>query len=131
MAMSLLRAELEPQVGRICGAIALADGEDAAQEAMVAAFRHLRELRAPGALRSWVRAIALREAVRMARRRSAPPTPELLDTLPGREDVETAADIRDLLSRLTPEQRAVLVLRDLEGLEGVEAASLLDVPRAQ
>jgi RNA polymerase sigma-70 factor (ECF subfamily) len=68
----------------------------------------------------------------VARRRSAPPTPELLDTLPGREeDVETAADIRDLLSRLTPEQRAVLVLRDLEGLEGVEAASLLDVPRAQ
>lgn len=128
MAMSMLLAELSPQVGRICGSIALADGEDAAQEAMVAVFHHLRDLREPGALRSWVRAIATREAVRVARRRSAAPLRELPDELPGRADTETVADVRDLLARLQPEQRAILVLRDVEGLEEQEAAELLGVP---
>jgi len=129
MAMSMLLAELGPQVGRICGAIALADGEDAAQEAMVAVFRHLRELREPRALRSWVRAIATREAVRVARRRTAAGGRELPEDLPAATDVETCADVRDLLGRLRPEQRAILVLRDVEGLEEQEAAELLGVAR--
>jgi RNA polymerase sigma-70 factor (ECF subfamily) len=42
--------------------------------------------------------------------------------------VETAADIRDLLARLAPEQRAILVLRDVEGLPEHEAAKLLESP---
>ena len=128
LAMSTLLGELAPQVGRICGAIALDDGEDAAQEAMVAVFRHLQDLREPAALRGWVRAIATREALRVARRGRTGRTAELDDRLPGPADVETAADIRDLLGRLQPEQRAVLVLRDVEGMEEAEAARLLDVP---
>jgi RNA polymerase sigma factor (sigma-70 family) len=127
LAMSMLLAELAPYVGRICGAVALDDGEDAAQEALVAVFRHLPQLREPAALRGWARAIAVREAVRVARRRSSPAV-ALPEGLPSPRDVETAADIRDLLARLRPEQRAVLVLRDVEGLEEAEAAALLDVP---
>jgi len=128
LAMSMLLAELQPRVGRICGAIALGDAEDAAQEAMVAIFRHLRDLREPGALHSWVRAIATREAVRVARRRTAGAVAELPEQVPSRADAERVADIRDLLGRLQPEQRAVLVLRDVEGLEETEAAALLGVP---
>jgi RNA polymerase sigma factor (sigma-70 family) len=41
---------------------------------------------------------------------------------------QLAADIRDVLARLTPEHRAVLVLRDLEGLDEQAAGALLDVP---
>jgi DNA-directed RNA polymerase specialized sigma24 family protein len=33
-----------------------------------------------------------------------------------------------VLDRLTPEHRAILVLRDLEGLEETEAAGLLALP---
>ncbi len=33
-----------------------------------------------------------------------------------------------MLARLTPEHRAVLVLRDLEGLDEQAAGALLDVP---
>jgi len=127
LAMSALLAELAPWVGRICAAIALDDAEDAAQEALVAVFRRLDTLREPAALRGWVRTIAAREAVRVARRRAAPTT-ALADELPSPRDVETAADIRDVLARLRPEQRAVLVLRDVEGLEEAEAAALLEVP---
>jgi RNA polymerase sigma-70 factor (ECF subfamily) len=39
-----------------------------------------------------------------------------------------AADIQDVLSRLAPEHRAVLMLRDLEGLDERTAAALLGVP---
>src|SRR5262249_10452846 len=58
---------LAPYVGRICGAIALEAGEDAAQETLIAVFRRLRSLKEPDALWGWVRTIAVREAVRIAR----------------------------------------------------------------
>ena len=38
-----------------------------------------------------------------------------------------ASDVRRVLASLPPEQRAILVLRDLEGLSEREAAAQLDV----
>ncbi len=38
-----------------------------------------------------------------------------------------ARDVRSVLQSLPPEQRAILVLRDLEGLSEREAAAQLDV----
>lgn len=128
MAMSELLTELTPYALRVCGPIALADGADAAQETLIAVFRNLRSLKDPAACRGWVRAIAVRESVRLAKR-SARSTPfEDFDRLPSRTDVEQAGDISDVLDRLSPEHRAVIVLRDLEGLEEAQAAELLQVP---
>ncbi|HVA91393.1 MAG TPA: sigma factor-like helix-turn-helix DNA-binding protein [Chloroflexota bacterium] len=101
---------------------------DTAQEALTAVFRRLHTLRDPAAVHGWVRAIATREAVRVAQRRTSRPTDELADP-PTRGDVELAADIRDVLARLMPEHRAVLVLRDLEGVDERQAAALLAAPR--
>ncbi|NEC65241.1 RNA polymerase sigma factor [Streptomyces sp. SID9727] len=115
---------LTPYAGRICAPIALADGPDAVQETLVAVFRSLRSLKEPAALYGWVRAIACREAVRVARRRSRS-VPADLTALPQRGDPELAADIGDVLARLSPEHRAVLVLRDVEGLDERAAAALL------
>ncbi|PJN10775.1 RNA polymerase subunit sigma-24 [Streptomyces sp. CB01635] len=126
LAMATLLDELAPYVGRICGPIALDQGADAAQEALVAVFRSLRSLKDPAAVRGWVRTIAVREAVRMARR-SARAVPADLSTLPARGDHQLAANIRDVLDRLSPEHRAVLVLRDVEGLDERAAAELLGV----
>ncbi|MGW6060488.1 RNA polymerase sigma factor [Streptomyces sp. NPDC055189] len=126
LAMAELMDELAPYVGRICGPIALDQGPDAAQEALVAVFRSLRSLKEPAALHGWVRAIAVREAVRLARR-SARAMPADLSALPARGDPQLAADIRDVLERLSPEHRAVLVLRDVEGLDERTAAQLLDI----
>jgi RNA polymerase sigma factor (sigma-70 family) len=126
LAMAELLDHLAPYVGRLCAPIALDQGADAAQEALVAVFRSLRTLKDPAALHGWVRAIAVREAVRTAQR-AARSVPADLSVLPARGDPQLSADIRDLLDRLSPEHRAVLVLRDVEGLDERTAAALLGV----
>jgi RNA polymerase sigma-70 factor (ECF subfamily) len=47
--------------------------------------------------------------------------------VPARDEPALGVEIRDQLERLAPEQRAVLVLRDVEGLSEQEAAALLEV----
>ena len=48
--MDELLGLLAPYVGRLCAPIALQDGADATQEALVAVFRGIRRLREPAAL---------------------------------------------------------------------------------
>lgn len=59
---------LTPYVTRLVGPIALQDGPDAAQEALIAIFRGIGSVRDPDALFGWARTIAVREAVRVAQR---------------------------------------------------------------
>ncbi|WP_446663813.1 RNA polymerase sigma factor [Flexivirga sp. B27] len=127
MAMQALLTELTPYVGKLCGPIALDDGADAAQNALITVLRDLRRLREPAALHGWVRTIAVREAVRVARR-ARRDIPAELPEVPAAGDPQLAADVRDVLDRLSPEHRAVLVLRDLEGMDESEAAQLLAIP---
>ncbi|MEV6107061.1 sigma-70 family RNA polymerase sigma factor [Streptomyces sp. NPDC051940] len=124
--MNALLQDLAPYVGRLCGPIALEQGPDAAQEALIAVFRGLRGLKEPAALYGWVRSIAVREAVRLARRAARGEPADLTD-LPAAGDPQLAADIGDVLRRLSPEHRAVLVLRDVEGLDERAAAEQLGV----
>ncbi|MFG2054505.1 RNA polymerase sigma factor [Micromonospora sp. NPDC048930] len=127
LAMAQLLDRLAPYVARICGPIALASGADATQETLTAVFRGLRSLSRPEALYGWVRAIAVREAVRLARRDSAGVPADLTD-LPARGDPQLAADVRDVLRRLSPEHRAMLVLRDMEDLDEKTVAAALHLP---
>jgi RNA polymerase sigma-70 factor (ECF subfamily) len=127
LAMHDLLDQLAPYVGRICAPIALSNGPDATQEALVAIFRSLGTLQEPAALFGWVRAIAVREAIRVAKQDEHQVAADLAE-LPARGDPQLAIDIRDTLARLSPEHRALLVLRDLEGLDEREAAALLAVP---
>ncbi|MEU8616534.1 sigma-70 family RNA polymerase sigma factor [Streptomyces sp. NPDC048623] len=129
LALHELLDHLAPYVTRVCGPIALDDGPDAAQEALLAVFRSLRRLREPETLYGWVRTIAVREAVRVARRAARErPATDVLAEVPQRGDPQLAADIGDVLARLSPEHRAVLVLRDVEGLDEEAAAAVLGIP---
>ncbi|MEU8800391.1 RNA polymerase sigma factor [Spirillospora sp. NPDC048819] len=127
MALHEVLDVLTPYVRRLCGPIALQDAPDAAQEALIIVMRNLRTLREPAALFGWVRVIAVREAVRVARQ-SSRAVPAEMPELPAPGDPSLAADVRDVLSRLSPEHRAVLTLRDLEGLDEESAARMLRVP---
>jgi RNA polymerase sigma-70 factor (ECF subfamily) len=130
-AMDELMRALAPYVRRVCGAIALGAGDDAVQETFIVVLRKLGDLREPAALHGWVRRIAVREAVRVARRdvRLVPGDgSEVEDPAAPVVDLASVLDVRAALSGLPPEHRAVLVLRDLDGLSEVEAARLLEVP---
>ncbi|WP_242882811.1 RNA polymerase sigma factor [Actinomadura litoris] len=127
MALHEVLDVLTPYVRRLCGPIALQDAPDAAQEALIVVMRNLKDLREPAALFGWVRVVAVREAVRVAKR-SARAVPAPMAEVPAPGDPALAADVRDVLDRLSPEHRAVLVLRDLEGLDEETAARMLRVP---
>lgn len=126
VAMNDLLNLLTPYVTRLCGPIALQEGADAAQEALIAVFRGLRAVRDPQALYGWVRTITVREAVRVARRAHRAVVAEL-DEVPAAGSPELAADVRDVLDRLSPEHRAILVLREIEGVDEKTAAELLSI----
>jgi RNA polymerase sigma factor (sigma-70 family) len=128
VALERLVAALAPYVGRICAAIALDDGPDATQETMILVIKNLRRLREPAALRSWARRIAVREALRLTTaRRPVPVDPADLAPVAVPDSGE-AVQIAETLRSLPPQQRAVLMLRHVEGLTEAEIAELLDIP---
>lgn len=127
IALNDLLDAVTPYVQRLCGPIALHDAADATQETLIVVLRRLSSLREPAALFGWVRVIAIREAIRVARSATRARPAELPD-LPAPGDPELAADINDVLRRLAPEQRAVLVLRDVEGIDERRASQLLNIP---
>ncbi len=127
-AMNRLLSELSPYVGRVCRAIAGDNGEDAMQETLISILRNLPSLREPAALHGWVRRIAVRHAVRLAQPDTGGPLEDgrwLAEPTP---DLDSVIDVERLLASLQPEQRAMLVLRDLDGLSEQEVAALLDIP---
>ena len=78
-------------------------------------------------LRPWVRRIAAREAIRHAKkgRRTTPMEGNHVPAvMPSPAEI---GDVRAVLERLAPEQRAILVLRDLEGWSEEEAAAQLEI----
>jgi RNA polymerase sigma factor (sigma-70 family) len=125
LALDRLLDELAPFVQRICRGIALNHADDAAQEALMAIVRHLRSLREPEALHGWARRIATREAVRAAR--AGRTTAELPIDIAAPGDPLLGIEVRDQLARMEPAQRAIIVLRDLEGLSEEQAAEILGV----
>jgi RNA polymerase sigma factor (sigma-70 family) len=128
LALDELLDELAPYVRRLCARIAPAAADDATQEALLAVFRGLPSLRAPGAIMTWVRSVTVRTAMRLVRQPDLEVAagPALAErSVPSFEGL---ADIDDALARLPPSQRAVLVLRTQEGLSEQEIAATLGIP---
>lgn len=127
LALNDLLNLLTPYVSRLCRPIALADGADAVQESLIAVFQGLPRLKDPLALYAWVRTITVREAMRVARRAERETPVCEFDDVPGALSPELAADVRDVLRRMSSEHRAVLVLRELEGLDERSASQILNI----
>jgi RNA polymerase sigma-70 factor (ECF subfamily) len=128
MAMDALLGQLIPYAARICGPIAGASTQDAIQETMIAVLRGLRSLKDRRALFGWLRAIAVREALRISRRDNLD-TPMDLADVQAADGAELGVDIHAVLAKLSPEHRAILVLRDIEGLDEREAAEILGIAK--
>lgn len=125
-------------VFRMCGDGQIA--EDAAQETFIRAWSHLgsfRTDRGEASLRNWLYRIALNAATDMLRRekRILPGDLEdfnLTDSGPGPEGVyeqsERTALVQRAILSLPDASRAVLVLKEYEGLSYHEIADALDIP---
>lgn len=108
--------------------------EDALQDALVIAWRDLRGLRDPDQFDAWMTRVVTRVCISQAvreRRRTANLRALPVDGPAGPDDYLTLAD-RDQLERgfrrLTPEERAILVLHDYAGYPLVAIAGMLGVP---
>jgi RNA polymerase sigma-70 factor (ECF subfamily) len=117
---------------RILGSYGSRDGDDVVQDAFIASLT--TDALPSGDVGAWLRAIAARKALdelrRKGRRVEQPlpdnegegPQPEASDDLGGHLDVLT---VRQALATLSPTDRAVLTLVDLEGWPMAEAAKML------
>lgn len=116
---------------------------DGLQEGLIAAFRRAGSYRGEAAVTTWLHRIVVNaclDRLRAARVRRAEPLPEDVDALrpirptvgdavdPAEESVanERRALVRAALGRLSQEQRAAVVLVDMEGYSVAETALILD-----
>jgi RNA polymerase sigma-70 factor (ECF subfamily) len=120
---------------RMCGDMQLA--EDAAQETFIQAWLHLSSYRPQSSLRNWLYRIAVNTTTDMLRKekRILPGAMEdfhLTDSQPSPEGrflmEERTALVQKAISSLPDASRAVLVLKEYEGLSYQEIANVLDIP---
>jgi RNA polymerase sigma-70 factor (ECF subfamily) len=124
------------------------DAADALQEAMISAFRRADSFRGDALVTTWLHRVVVNASLDRLRRnkvRAAQPLPDDLDEYAGRGAVLTAPDahgdpesraleadrrgaVLAALEQLPPEQKAALVLVDMEGYPVEEAARMLDCP---
>lgn len=117
------------------------EAADAVQDALVSAFRAAHTFQGRSAVTTWLHRITVNaclDRVRKAASRKTSPVddPERLEELlEPQESAEAPAERQDLhrellaaLSRLPGDQRAALVLVDMQGYPVAEAAEILGVP---
>jgi RNA polymerase sigma-70 factor (ECF subfamily) len=124
--------EHHPSMARVafvvCGDPEMA--RDAVQSAWAIAWRRLGSLRQPEQVRSWLIAVAANEARQAARRRRSLPIVDVstMWTESGSGDpAESIAivDLQRVLRGLRPEDRTLLALRYVAGLDSTEIAAHL------
>jgi len=110
------------------------DAMDVTQSAFVKAYEKLNTFDPSYRFFSWIYRITINEALNLIKRRGRN-TPLHTDTAasaanPERatSDAETAHTIYRALDELSPEHRAVVVLKHLEGMSYREISMLLEIP---
>lgn len=122
------QAWLRQLLRRLCRDPALAD--DLAQQVLLAAWRHLPQLKSVSAFGAWLRRLAINAWLRQ--RRSAPSSTALEEiSEPAAATVADAGvqlDLDRALQQLSPEQRLCVVLAYSEGMSHREIAAATALP---
>jgi RNA polymerase sigma-70 factor, ECF subfamily len=106
-----------------------AAAEDIAQEAFLAAIRNLDRFDRRRPFGPWLHRIVVNRAIDWARARTLRAELELVDAAAPTASPDVGSDVVEALGGLSPEHRAVIVLRHLLGYTPGEIAGLLDLPR--
>jgi RNA polymerase sigma-70 factor (ECF subfamily) len=117
------------------------EAADAVQDALVSAYRAAHTFRGQSAVTTWLHRITVNACLDRARKAASRKTSPVNDTerleqlLEPHESASAPAERNDLhrqlieaLETLPPDQRAALVLVDMQGYPVAEAARVLDVP---
>ena len=114
------------------------EAADAVQDALISAFRNAASYRGDAAVTTWLHRVVVNACLDRMRRRKARPSVPLLDEESGhhgiadpRDDLdrfELRHEIDRALATLPRDQRAAIVLVDVEGLSVADAAAVLEVP---
>jgi RNA polymerase sigma-70 factor (ECF subfamily) len=116
------------------------DAEDVVQETFAAAFKALHSFQQRSSVKTWLFAICYRQAA-LLRRKNKNPIRMLGEdesvtadpTTMGRKghvpSVDTRLDVQAALAKLPEDQRAILMLREFDGLSYEEIATVLELPR--
>ncbi|MFF3929449.1 RNA polymerase sigma factor SigM [Streptomyces hirsutus] len=117
------------------------EAADAVQDALVSAYRAAHTFRGQSAVTTWLHRITVNACLDRARKAASRKTSPVDDTerldqlLEPHESASAPAERNDLhrqlieaMRTLPPDQRAALVLVDMQGYPVAEAARILDVP---
>ncbi|MGW0553428.1 MULTISPECIES: RNA polymerase sigma factor SigM [unclassified Streptomyces] len=117
------------------------EAADAVQDALVSAFRAAHTFRGQSAVTTWLHRITVNACLDRARKAASRKTSPVDDTerleqlLEPHESAEAPVERKDVhrelvaaLAKLPVDQRAALVLVDMQGYPVAEAARVLDVP---
>jgi len=141
-ALALLQNTVFSFSMKVCGQ--REDAEDTMQEVLVKSVSHLPKFESPRALLVWLYKVAKNRCLMNRRRSKFAPQHELSleELMPDRNELERlgedgdinpemfairseeAGRLREVIQRLPPPYRIVLVLRDMEGLTDEEAAEI-------
>jgi RNA polymerase sigma-70 factor, ECF subfamily len=104
--------------------------DDLTQETFLQGWRYLHTFRGRGSLRGWLLRIARREFLHLLQRRQAEPGMEELGELASREGTAwlESVELRQVINRLPPEERDVMLLHYLEGYSSSQIAPIIGVP---
>lgn len=114
------------------------DAEEVTQEVFLTLYRKLKTFRFGSSLKTWIYRVTSNEALSFLRKRSGSDkrrvSEEILERVPSSERLDQGliqadkkAAVASLLENLNPNQRACLVLREMEGLSYAEIAHTLSV----
>jgi RNA polymerase sigma-70 factor (ECF subfamily) len=112
------------------------DAADAVQNALISAYRGASGYRGDAAVTTWMHRIVVNACLDLVRRRKARPSdplPEeaslqIADPTDAIGDRDTAMVVEQALATLPPDQRAALVLVDVQGYSVEDAAEVLGCP---
>jgi RNA polymerase sigma-70 factor (ECF subfamily) len=121
------------------------DAEDAVQDALLSAYKHLDQFRGQAQLSTWLTTIVTNAARMQLRRRGSHLSldeeqgedgltfsEQLADSKPSPEEICSTAEAQDRLiegvNQLSPKLRQAFQLRDIDGLTTKETALVLGVP---
>jgi RNA polymerase sigma-70 factor (ECF subfamily) len=111
------------------------DAWDLAQEAFVKAWQSIHHFEARSSFYTWLYRLTMNLTIESLRRKGRREEVELNEAIPSflpspcvnYQRAEIREQVNEALAKLSPEQRAVVVLKDLEGLQYHEIAEVLNL----